>query len=138
MVSQVKVQYVQTAAAVARVELTREIAASLQKSVEVNRVRYPRVIDEGQLARVEQESLRADAEVDIALRQLRQEQIDLAVLLGTEGPFPDLAVDRKTLDFRIPEALAVLDKAAFLRTAMENRADRKQAVAQVAQMDASV
>ena len=138
VVSQVKVQYVQTAAAVARVELTREIAASLQKSVEVNRVRYPRVIDEGQLARVEQESLRADAEVDIALRQLRQEQIDLAVLLGTEGPFPDLAVDRKTLDFRIPEALAVLDKAAFLRTAMENRADRKQAVAQVAQMEASV
>ena len=138
VISQVKVQYVQTAAAVARVELTREIAASLQKSVDVNRVRYPRVIDEGQLARVEQESLRADAEVDIALRQLRQEQIDLAVLLGTEGPVPDLAVDRKTLDFRVPEALAVLDKAAFLRTAMENRADRKQAVAQVAQMEASV
>ena len=138
VIAQTKVQYIQTAAAQARLELTREVAASLQKSVEVNRVRYPRVIDEGQLARVEQESLRADAEVDLALRQLRQEQIDLAVMLGNEGAVPDLVVDRRALDFRVPETLASIDKPALLRTAMESRADRKQALAQVAQMEASV
>ncbi len=138
VVAQTKGQYIQTAAAQARLELTREVAASLQKSVEVNRVRYPRVIDEGQLARVEQESLRADAEVDIALRQLRQEQIDLATLLGNEGAIPELVVDRHALDFRVPDALTTIDKTALLRTAMESRADRKQAVAQVAQMEASV
>ncbi len=138
VIAQTKVQYIQTAAAQARLDLTREVATSLQKSVEVNRVRYPRVIDEGQLARVEQESLRADAEVDLALRQLRQEQIDLAVLLGSEGPMPELVVDRQALDFHVPETLATLDKAALLRTAMESRADRKQAMAQVAQAEASI
>jgi len=138
VVAQTKVQYVQVAAAQARVELTREVAASLQKSVEVNRVRYPRVIDEGQLARVEQESMRAQQEVDLALRQLRQEQIDLALVLGTTGPIPEIAVDRSVLAFHVPDALSSLDKVALLRVAMENRADRKQAVAQVAQAEASV
>ena len=138
VIAQTKGQYIQTAAAQARLELTREVATSLQKSVEVNRVRYPRVIDEGQLARVEQESLRAEAEVDIALRQLRQEQIDLATLLGNEGAIPELVVDRHALDFRVPDALTTIDKNALLRTAMESRADRKQAVAQVAQSEASV
>ena len=138
VVAQTKVQYVQTAAAQARLGLTREVAASLEKSVEVNRVRYPRVIDEGQLARVEQESLRAQQEVDRAERQVRQEQIDLVMMLGTSGPIPELVVDRSVLDFRVPEALATVDKAALLRIALESRADRKQAVAQVAQAEASV
>jgi cobalt-zinc-cadmium efflux system outer membrane protein len=138
VVAQAKVQYVQVAAARARLDLSRELAASMQKSVEVNRVRYPRVIDEGQLARVEQESMRAQQEVDLALRQLRQEEIDLAVVLGFSGAIPELVVDRGSLDFHVPDALASLDKTALLRVAMENRADRKQAAAQVAQADASV
>ncbi len=138
VVAQLKVQYVQTAAAQARVELTRDVAASLQKSVEVNRVRYPRVIDEGQLARVEQEAMRAQQEVDLALRQVRQEQIDLSLMLGTTGPIPELVVDRKVLEFRVPEELATLDKTALLQIAMESRPDRKQAVAQVAQQEAAV
>jgi outer membrane protein, heavy metal efflux system len=138
VIAQLKVQYVQTAAAQARVELTRDVAASLQKSVEINRVRYPRVIDEGQLARVEQEAMRAQQEVDLALRQVRQEQIDLSTMLGTTGPIPELVVDRKVLDFRVPEEMGTPDKGALLQTAMENRADRKQAVAQVAQHEAAV
>ncbi|MDB4937939.1 MAG: Heavy metal efflux outer membrane protein CzcC family [Labilithrix sp.] len=138
VVAQAKMQYVQVAAADARLDLSREVAAALQKSVEVNRVRYPRVIDEGQLARVEQESLRAQQEVDLALRQLRQEQIDLALVLGNTGPIPEIAVDRHVLDFRVPDALASIDTPALLRVAMESRADRKQAIAQVAQAEASV
>ncbi|MDB5213513.1 MAG: Heavy metal efflux outer membrane protein CzcC family [Myxococcaceae bacterium] len=138
VVAQVKTQYIQTAAARARVDLAREVAASLQKSVDINRVRYPRVIDEGQLARVEQEGLRAQQEVDLALREQRQEEIDLAILLGTIGPVPELVVDRKVLDFKVPDAVATIDKPALFRTAMENRPDRKQAVAQVAQQEAQV
>jgi cobalt-zinc-cadmium efflux system outer membrane protein len=138
IVAQVKTQYVETAAARARVELAREVAASLQKSVDINRVRYPRVIDEGQLARVEQEGLRAQQEVDLALREQRQQEIELAILLGTVGPIPELVVDRAVLGFKIPEAVAVIDKAALFRTALENRPDRKQAVAQVAQQEAQV
>ena len=138
VVAQLKVQYVQTAAAQARLELSRDVAASLQKSVDVNRVRYPRVIDEGQLARVEQESMRAQQEVDLALRQVRQEQIELALMLGNSGSIPELLVDRKVLDFRVPEELAAIDKIALLRTAMESRPDRKQSAAQVAQAEAAV
>jgi len=138
VVAQVKTQYIQTAAARARVDLAREVAASLQKSVDINRVRYPRVIDEGQLARVEQEGLRAQQEVDLALREERQEEIDLAILLGTIGPVPELVVDRKVLDFKVPDGVATIDKPALFRLAMENRPDRKQAVAQVAQQEAQV
>ena len=138
IVAQVKTQYVQTAAARARVDLAREVAASLQKSVDINRVRYPRVIDEGQLARVEQEGLRAQQEVDLALREQRQEEIELAILLGTIGPIPELVVDRTALAFKVPEPVAVIDKTALFRIAMENRPDRKQAVAQVAQQEAQV
>jgi outer membrane protein, heavy metal efflux system len=138
IVAQTKVQYVQTAAAVARLGLAREVAASLQKSVEVNRVRYPRVIDEGQLARVEQESLRAEQEVERAARELRQQQIELAFLLGASGAIPELLVDRRALDYRVPPALATIDKAALLRAALDNRPDRRQAVAHVAQAEAAV
>ena len=138
VVAQTKVQYVQAAAAQARLGLSREVAASLEKSVEVNRVRYPRVIDEGQLARVEQEAMRAEQEVDRAHRELRQEQIDLALYLGSSGPIPELVVDRSVLEFRVPDALSSIDKNALLRVALESRADRKQAIAQVAQADAAV
>lgn len=138
LVAQTKVQYVQTAAAQARLGLARDVAASLEKSVEVNRVRYPRVIDEGQLARVEQEAMRAEQEVDRALREVRQEQIDLVTLLGVAGPIAEVVVDRRVLEFRVPEPLSSLDKSALLRLALESRADRKQAVAQVAQSEASI
>ena len=138
MVAQTKVQYVQTAAAQARLELARDVAASLQKSVDINRVRYPRVIDEGQLARVEQEFLRAEQEVDRATREVRQQQIELAFLLGETGAIPQLVVDRKVLDYRVPEALAAIDKTALLRSALESRPDRRQALAQVAEREASI
>lgn len=138
IVAQVKVQYVQTAAAQAHVELARDVARSLQKSVDINRVRYPRVIDEGQLARVEQEAMRAQQEVDRAARAVRQQQIELAFLLGSVGPIPELVVDRRVLDYRVPDGLATIDEAALLRTALESRPDRKQVAAQLAQADASV
>lgn len=138
VVAQTKVQYVQTAAALARLDLTREVAASLEKSVAINRVRYPRVIDEGQLARVEQEAMRAQAEVDLAARQLQQEQIELALLLGEDGAAAAVAVDRKVLQFRVPEAFATIDRNAWLRMALETRPDRKQALAEVARAEAAL
>ncbi len=138
LVAQTKVQYVQAAAAQARLELSREVAASLQKSVDINRVRYPRVIDEGQLARVELESMRAQQEVERALREVRQQQIELSFLLGTPGPIPELLVDRKALDFRVPEALKMIDRPALLRAALEHRPDRLQALARVTQTEAAI
>lgn len=136
LVAQAKVQYVQTAAASARLEFAREVAAALEKSVEVNRVRYPRVIDEGQLARVEQEALKAEQEVDRARRNLRQEQIDLATLLATDPSIP-IQVDRDALRFRVPQMLMGIDKDALARMAAEARPDKKALAAREAQADAA-
>lgn len=136
LVAQAKVQYVQTAAAAARLEFAREVAASLAKAVEVNRVRYPRVIDEGQLARVEQEALKAEQEVDRARRILRQEQIDLATLLAVDPTVPQ-EVDREALRFRVPAMLASADKEALARMALEARPDKKALAAREAQADAA-
>jgi cobalt-zinc-cadmium efflux system outer membrane protein len=137
LVAQTKVQYVQTAAAEARLDFAREVAAALAKAVEVNRVRYPRVIDEGQLARVEQEALKADQEVDRALRNLREEQIQLATLIAADPSVP-IAVDREALKFRVPELLANADKQALARMAAEARPDRKALAAREAQAEAQI
>lgn len=136
VVAQAKVQYVQTAAAAAQLDFAREVAAALAKAVEVNRVRYPRVIDEGQLARVEQEALRAEQAVDRARRVLRQEQIDLATLLAVDPSVP-VVVDRDALRFRIPPILGATDKDALARMAVDARPDRKALVAREAQADAA-
>jgi cobalt-zinc-cadmium efflux system outer membrane protein len=138
LVAQTKIQYVQTAAALARLDFSRDVAATLNKAVEVNRVRYPRVIDEGQLARVEQEALKADQEVERAIREYRQQQIELAYLFGVTGPIPEIAVDKGVLTFRVPEALASIDKQALLKLALEARPDRRQAAAREALGDAQI
>ncbi|WP_146651240.1 TolC family protein [Labilithrix luteola] len=138
VIAQAKIQYMQAAAAQVQVEFTRDVAASLERSVEINRVRYPRVIDEGQLARVEQEAMRAEQDVERARRAYRQEQIDLAVLLGMQGPVPELAVDRDVLRFRVPEVLQSPDNGNLLQIALENRPDRKQAIARESGGEAAV
>ena len=137
LVAQTKIQYVQTAAAIAKLDFSKDVAASLAKSVEVNRVRYPRVIDEGQLARVELEALKADQDVERAVRDLRQQQIELAFLLGrTDQPLID--VDKDALTFRVPEALSKLDRSALQRLALDARPDRKQAIAREQQGEAAI
>lgn len=137
LVAQTKVQYIQAAAAAARLDFAREVAATLAQAVEVNRVRYPRVIDEGQLARIEQEALKADQAVDRAQRDVREEQIQLALLLAADPSVP-LNVDAGALKFRVPEALKTADKATLARTAAETRPDRKLLAAREAQADAAV
>lgn len=133
-----KVQYVETAAAEVRLDFVRDVAATLKKSVEVNRVRYPRVIDEGQLARVELEAMKADQEVARASRELRHAQIELALLVGQSGPAPEYVVDRDALKFRVPEGLATPNRVALLRTAMDERPDRKAALAREARAEEAI
>ncbi len=138
LVAQVKTQYVQTAAAQVRLAFARDVAATLKRSVDVNRVRYPRVIDEGQLARVEQEALKAEQQVARAARDLRQQQIELLVLVGTTGLLPEIDVDESVLRARTPDALEHLDRAALVREALARRPDRRGALAREARADAQV
>jgi cobalt-zinc-cadmium efflux system outer membrane protein len=138
VVSQVKTQYVQAAAAQAQLAFKRDVAATLERSVAVNRVRYPRVIDEGQLARVEQESLKAEQEVARARRDLRQQQIELLVLVGATGLLPEIDVDTEVLRRKLPETLERLDRASLVREAIARRPDRLGAIAREARADAQI
>ncbi len=139
VVAQTKVQYIQTAAAFERLEFARDFARTLHESVAISRVKYPRVIDEGQLARVEQESLRADQNVDRSLREWREEQIQLTLVMGmARGRIPDITVDSDVLRFRVPTGLVDARRDDLLRLAVENRPDRKALVARAEQADAQV
>jgi cobalt-zinc-cadmium efflux system outer membrane protein len=131
VIAQAKAQYVRTVAARLRLEFAKEVAASLAQSVAVNRARYPRVIDEGQLARVEQEAMKADQEVDRARRDYREQEITLAQLLGYEAPLPTFTLDASALAFRVPDALASIDERALLRLALDSRPDRRRAEADI-------
>ncbi len=138
VVARTKIQYVQTAVAVAHLDFARAVAEALQKSADVTRVRYPRIIDEGQLARVEQEALKAQQEVDRAKRTLRQEEVELAFLLGMPPTPAGIAVDPKVLAYRVPDSLAGMDRSALERLAQSSRPDRKRAEAEIAARDAAV
>jgi cobalt-zinc-cadmium efflux system outer membrane protein len=138
LVAEVKIQYVQTASTANKLDFARDVAAALARSVEVERVRFPRVIDEGQLARIEQEALKAEQQVDRAARDLREQQIELALLLGTTGPIPALAVDESSVRFRVPEVLASTSKETMIRLALDQRPDRRAALAREAQGDAQI
>ncbi|HWL87229.1 MAG TPA: TolC family protein, partial [Polyangiaceae bacterium] len=123
IVAQTKINYIELAAAAERLEFTRKVAESLKQSAEVNRARYPQAIDEGALARTEQEALRADQNVAKAQRDLREQQIELAFFLGVRGEVPDFNIDRSVLKFQVPPAIGATDKGALLRTAWTTRPD---------------
>jgi outer membrane protein, heavy metal efflux system len=119
----VKQQYVQVALAADTLDLTREIARSLEQTLAVTRQQYPRMIDEGGLARVEIQKLEGDQAVSSAVQALRQAKVGLAFLLGARRIAPDFEIDRHALDFRVPAALEAASPPALLRRAIELRPD---------------
>jgi len=124
---QVKSQYVQVVAPRWALDFTREVQISLEKTVDLSRLRYPKVITEGDLARVEVQKLEADQNVDQAAQNLRAAQVGLAFLLGVRGPVPDFEVDRDVVRFRVPSPLRTVNVDTLLTDAMNHRPDLKQA-----------
>jgi len=119
----VKQQYVQVALAADTLDLTREIAHSLEQTLAVTRQQYPRMIDEGGLARVEIQKLEGDQAVSSAIQALRQAKVGLAFLLGVRRIAPDFDVERSTLAFRVPAALESAAPLPLIRRAIELRPD---------------
>ncbi len=119
----VKQQYVQVALAAETLDLTREIARSLEQTLAVTRQQYPRMIDEGGLARVEVQKLEGDQAVSSAVQALRQAKVGLAFLLGARRIAPDFEVDRGVLAFRVPAALESASPSWLLRRAVGLRPD---------------
>jgi cobalt-zinc-cadmium efflux system outer membrane protein len=126
---QVKAQYVQVAAARWMLEFARQVETSLRQTVDLSRLRYPKVINEGELARVEVQQLEAQQDVDRARQDLRSAQVGLAFLLGVRGAVPDFEVDRDVLRFHVPASLQTATVDSLLNDAMSHRPDLQQAAA---------
>ena len=134
----IKQQYYQALQARAAYDFAREVQDGAAKTLELNRLRYPRVIDEGALARVETAKLEADAAVDAAAQDLRLAKVQLAFLLGVRGHVPDFKVDTALLRFTVPPPLQAPDADALLRSAYDHRSDLRAAGFQRARADAAV
>ena len=120
---QVKRQYAQVVLQAETLDLDREIQKSLQATLEVSRLQYPRVLDEGGLSRIEVQKLEGDQAVSADVQTLRQAKAALAFLLGARRVAPDFDVDCDTLKFRVPAALEGATAASLLRRAVELRPD---------------
>jgi cobalt-zinc-cadmium efflux system outer membrane protein len=124
--AQVKQQYIQVALARRALDFATEVTATLVQLVNLNRQRYPGVIDEGALARVEVQKLEADQALDSAKLALRQARVGLAFLLGVRGGVPDFEVDADVLKFRVPPALAATTEQALIDRSLALRPDLQQ------------
>jgi cobalt-zinc-cadmium efflux system outer membrane protein len=121
--SQVKQRYVAVAEATEQLEFAQAVVDAATTTLELSRHRYPQVIDEGALSRIETQKLETDQARDQALQALRVARLGLAFLLGVRQQVPDFEVDTAALGYRVPAALATVTEAGLLRTAMEHRPD---------------
>lgn len=123
LVGQVKAAYVEVALAVAALAFAKEVQTSLELTLDLTRKRYPKVISEAELARVETQKLEGDQQVALAEQTLRTSRITLAALLGARSRVPDFTVDATWLDYRVPPSLDTIDEPALLRGALARRPD---------------
>jgi len=121
--AQVKQTYVQVVVAKGAEDFTKEVQQTMTQSYDVNKLRYPAMINEGDLARIEVQKLEADQAVDQAKLAVRQGQIALGFLLGVRGIVPDFDVERTLLKFAVPASLQSASEQSLLQTAIATRAD---------------
>jgi cobalt-zinc-cadmium efflux system outer membrane protein len=135
---QVKQQYALVVQGLEQVKFAEQVVETATKSLDLNRQRYPQVIDEGALARIETQKLEADQAYDQAVLMLRSARVGLAFLLGARGDVPDFEVDVQALDYRVPERLVAATESGLLRIALEHRPDLLESGFQRARATAAV
>ncbi len=121
----VKQQYLQVLQARKMLAFLREVQTFAMRMFEIEKARYPKVINEGTLARVESDKLQADANVIAAGSAARQAEAGLRYLLAMTHDDESLALDANVLAFRIPATLAAPQIADLVRLAIEHRPDLK-------------
>jgi cobalt-zinc-cadmium efflux system outer membrane protein len=96
--------------------------ASLASAAALAKVRFPQVINEGELARVEAEHFDAATQVDVAKATLAANRASLGFLLGIRGDsVPE--IDPAELDFRVPPELANATQEGLFKSALDHRPD---------------
>ena len=133
-----KQQYVQVVLARQTLGFNKELQAALVRTLEINKLRYPQVIDEGALARIEVQKLEADQAVASSVEAVEQARMGLAYLLGVRTRVPEFDVDKSALDFKVPAALASATDESLVRRALEHRPDVRAAAYARGGADASV
>ncbi len=135
---QIKAAYAQVALARAAVVFAKEIQSSNSKTLELNKLRYPQVIDEGALARIETQKLESDQQVELADQSLRIARINLAFLMGVRGKIPDYDVEKDLLKFTLPSALVGANEESLLKRAIEHRPDLRVIAYQKSRAEAAI
>ena len=120
---QLKQQYAQLVVAKAAQDFAAEVQKAMTQSLDLNKLRYPSVINEGDLARIEVQKLEADQTMDEAKLAVRQAQVSVAFLLGVRGTVPDFDVERTLLKLKVPAALQGASEASLVALAVTTRAD---------------
>jgi cobalt-zinc-cadmium efflux system outer membrane protein len=135
---QLKTSLVQLAAAHEALVLANEIAAAQSQTLEISKVKYPRVINEGELARIQTSKLEADRQVELAVQNERVNRASVAFLLGVRGSVPAFLAEPSMLAFTVPAKLAGASQESLVEKARANRPDLKIAGMQVERADAAI
>jgi cobalt-zinc-cadmium efflux system outer membrane protein len=112
---------------------TQQFAAQM---LDITRLRYPAVINEGQLARVTTDKLGTDAAVLLAEGAEKQAQAALGFLLGEQDGTKTFQGDESSLSSHMPAVAP--DPARLLRVAESTRPDLKAVLASAERAKASV
>ncbi len=135
---QIKGAYAQVALARAALAFAKEVQLSNTKTLDISRLKYPQVIDEGALARIETQKLESDQQVDLAEQSLRISRINLAFLMGVRGKIPEFDVEKDLLKFSLPAGLAGANEESLLKRAIENRPDLRVIAYQKSRAEAAI
>jgi cobalt-zinc-cadmium efflux system outer membrane protein len=135
---QLKSQYMQVLAAQEALVFAQEIDAFSKRVTDIGRARHPGNIDDGALARLESDQLRADLTVTAADVALDGEIAGLAFLLDTKDARTVYTLDTNAFRFRVPSRLANADLDALVKDAFARRPDVRASKALVEQADGNV
>jgi len=136
--AQVKQAYVQLVVAKGALDFAKDVQKTMTQSLDLNKLRYPSVINEADLARIEVQKLEADQSVDQAQLAVRQAQAALGFLLGVRGIVPDFDVERTMLTYSAPAALQSASEQSLLETAVAQRPDLRATTFQKESADSAL
>lgn len=135
---QLKTSVAHLAAAQEAVELAKDIAAAQTQTFEIGKLKYPKVINEGELARIQTAKLEADQQVDLAINNERVNRASIAFLLGVRGAVAPFKAEASTIKFAVPAKLASVTEESLVRDAQASRPDVKIAGLQLDRSEAAI
>ncbi|MGH7327742.1 MAG: TolC family protein, partial [Polyangiaceae bacterium] len=133
-----KQTYITLAASQAALDFSKQVQVATTKTLDLQMLRYPKVINEGELARFETTKLEADQSVDEAEQNLQYARVALAFLLGDRGATPAYAADPNVFKFAVPPRIGSASLDDLERQAIAMRPDVQAQLRQEERAQASI